>query len=77
MPTMSPDVKWRISKKHDMMIGQMLSGIDLSGAGVDTLLQQVKTYLDANYSNFKDPATGDYSAPHVRSAVLTLLSRGK
>lgn len=66
----------RISEKHDAMVIQLMSGRGLSSANKDTLLQNVKTWLDANVASFKDGA-GNYTAPHVIQAMNTVLSRGK
>lgn len=66
----------RISQSHDTMVLAMVSGSGLSSANKDTLLQNVKTFLDANFASFKD-GNGQYTVPHVRQAVTTLLARGK
>jgi hypothetical protein len=64
----------RISDKHDAMILAMLSNI--SSANADTLLQNVKTQLDANYAQFKD-GSGNYTRNHVKAAFLQVTNRGK
>jgi hypothetical protein len=66
----------RISESHDKMVLGMMSGMTMSGANKDTLLQNVKTYLDANFAPFKDQ-NGNYTVPHVKQALTTILSRGK
>ena len=76
MATYSPDVTWRINKATDRMVSEMLAGSGLNSNGVDNLLIDVKTFLDANFVNYKD-GSGNYTPIHVRQAVTTLLSRGK
>lgn len=66
----------RISESHDRMVLAMMSGSPMSGANKDTLLQNVKTFLDANFASYKD-GTGNYTVPHVKQALTTLLNRGK
>lgn len=66
----------RISEKHDTMVLQLVSGRGLSAAGKDTLLVGVKAWLDANVASFKD-STGNYTVPHVRQALTTVLAKGK
>lgn len=66
----------RISEKHDTMVLQLVSGRGLSAANKDTLLQNVKTWLDANVPMFKN-SNGDYTVPHVRQGLSTVLARGK
>lgn len=66
----------RISEGHDKMVLNMMSGSGMSGANKDTFLQNVKTFLDANFASYKD-GTGNYTVPHVKTAVTTLLNRGK
>jgi hypothetical protein len=58
----------RITEKHDAMLLNLMAGTGLSATNRDTLLQNVKTYLDANYASFKDPALGTYTVPHVIAA---------
>lgn len=77
MATFSPDVAWRISKRHDLMVGQWLAGTGLDGANVDTFLIQIKNHLDANYASFRDPALNDYPVNLVRRAYLTIRTAGK
>jgi hypothetical protein len=67
----------RITEKHDAMLLQLMAGSGLSAANRDTMLSNVKTYLDATYPQFKDPATGTYTVPHVLSAFNVVRSRGK
>lgn len=67
----------RISQKHDAMVIAMVSGSGLSAANKDTLLQNVKTLLDATVASFKDNSAADYTTPHVVQAVSTVLARGK
>jgi hypothetical protein len=67
----------RISEKHDTMILQLVSGRGLSAANKDTLLQNVKTQLDATVAMFKNTSTNDYTVPHVRQALSIVLARGK
>jgi hypothetical protein len=66
----------RISQSHDTMVLAMVSGSGLSSTNKDTLLQNVKTWLDANVAQYKD-GNGNYTVPHVKRAVTTLLARGK
>lgn len=66
----------RISEKHDATVLAMVSGTGLSAAGKDTLLQNIKTLLDANYASFKN-GDGSYTVPHVRAAYTQVVSRGK
>lgn len=66
----------RISKAHDKMVLNMIAGTTMSGTNKDTFLQNIKTFLDANFASFKD-GTGNYTVPHVKQAVSTLLARGK
>lgn len=66
----------RISDSHDKMVLAMMSGSTMGGTNKDTFLQNIKTYLDANFASFKD-GNGNYTVPHVKQAVSTLLARGK
>jgi hypothetical protein len=66
----------RITESHDKMILSRLSGTGLSAANRDTFLQNVKTFLDANYAMFKD-GSGNYTVPHVNAAFTQVWNRGK
>lgn len=66
----------RISEKHDTMVLSLVAGRGLSAANRDTLLQNIKTELDATVSMFKD-GSGNYTPPHVIAAMNKVLSRGK
>lgn len=66
----------RITEKHDAMVLNLVAGRGLSAANRDTLLQNVKTELDATVASFKD-VTGNYTVPHVIQAMNKVLSRGK
>jgi hypothetical protein len=66
----------RISDKHDTMVLNMISGSRLTAAAKDTLLQNVKTELDAVAAGYKS-ANGEYTVPHVRQAASRVLARGK
>lgn len=66
----------RISDSHDKMVLAMLGGSTMSGTNKDTFLQNIKTFLDANFASYKD-GSGNYTVPHVKQAVSTLLARGK
>jgi hypothetical protein len=69
----------RISDKHDKMVLNIISGGTLSAANKDTLLQNIKTWLDANVASFKQDSSGanDYNIHHVKQALSTVLARGK
>jgi hypothetical protein len=66
----------RITEKHDTMILQLVSGTNMSAAAKDTLLQNIKTQLDATVSMFKD-SNGNYTVPHVLQAKTIVMGRGK
>ena len=66
----------RISEKHDTMVLNLVAGRGLSATNRDTLLQNIKTELDATVASFKD-GSGNYTVPHVIAAMNKVLSRGK
>jgi hypothetical protein len=66
----------RISDKHDTMVLSLMAGRGMSAANRDTLLQNIKTWLDANVASYKD-GSGNYTVPHVIQAMNAVLSRGK
>ena len=69
----------RISEPHDKMVLAMMSGQNMTGANKDTLLQNMKTWLDANVASFKQDSSGqnNYHINHVKQAMATVLARGK
>jgi hypothetical protein len=67
-----------ISDQHDNQIKALMaqSGQMKPAQSEAGLLTGTKNYLDANFAQYRDPYTGQYSANHVQQALLTVRTRG-